>query len=401
MVGPSQPRVRPPTCNVGYCTNVHAGADWSQTRANLERYAVEVKRRFSPNAPMGIGLWLSSSAARGLLGEGSVEGLRDWLAGQGLVPYTLNGFPYGDFHQPVVKHAVYLPKWGERERLRYTLDLIAIQDLVLPEDLSGTISTLPIAWGEPPPSREDRAAAAQALRTVARRLAELELSVGRHMELCIEPEPGCTIQRSDDLVRFYEDDLLGRDAGPLTKGEEAQVRRHIGVCHDVCHAVVMFEEQAEVLRRYHAAGIRVGKIQISSAVCANLNGLGPAERKAAIDQLASFRETRYLHQTCVREKPGEMPRFYQDLPEAIQAAGDELRGQWRTHFHVPVYLKRFGRLEASQGAILDCLSAAARYFPEAHYEVETYAWNVLPAELKEPDLAAGIAKELKWFAERF
>jgi hypothetical protein len=397
----AQPTAPPPRFAPGYCTNVHAGADWDQTRANLERYAVVVKRRFSPNSPMGIGLWLSSSAARALLKEGRVEELRDWLGAEALVPYTLNGFPHGDFHQPVVKHVVYRPTWWDEERLRYTLDLVEILDAILATELPATISTLPIAWGDPAPSHEERVSAAKSLRSLARRLAELESTAGRHIQLCIEPEPGCLIQRSDDLVRFYEDDLLGTSAGPLAVGEEAAIRRHIGVCHDVCHAVVMFEEQAEVLRRYHSAGIRVGKIQVSSAVCANLDLLGPAERKAAVDQLASFRETRYLHQTCVRESPGAPPRFFQDLPEAIAAQGADPRGQWRTHFHVPVFLKRFGHLEASQEAILDCLRAAPRFFPEAHYEVETYAWNVLPAELQEPDLAAGIAKELQWFAGQF
>ena len=32
-------------------------------------------------------------------------------------------------------------------------------------------------------------------------------------------------------------------------------------------------------------------------------------------------------------------------------------GEWRVHFHVPIYVQRFGRLEAMQGAILDCLRA--------------------------------------------
>jgi hypothetical protein len=35
-----------------------------------------------------------------------------------------------------------------------------------------------------------------------------------------------------------------------------------------------------------------------------------------------------------------------------------------------------------------------------HWEVETYAWNVLPKELQVPDLAEGIAKELLWVKEQ-
>src|SRR5262245_23768312 len=94
---------------MGYCTNVHAGADLEQTRANLERHAVAVKERFSPSEPLGIGLWLSAAAARKLRAEQAVPEFADWLGERGLVPFTLNGFPYGDFHQKVVKHDVYLP----------------------------------------------------------------------------------------------------------------------------------------------------------------------------------------------------------------------------------------------------------------------------------------------------
>jgi hypothetical protein len=69
------------------------------------------------------------------------------------------------------------------------------------------------------------------------------------------------------------------------------------------------------------------------------------------------------------------------------------------HFHVPIYLSEFGRLHATQEQIGECVSAARRYSSCRHFEVETYAWGVLPAELKQPDLAAGIADELRWFEQ--
>src|SRR5438034_10952623 len=88
---------------IGYCTNVHAGADLETTRANLEKYALAVKRQVSPDSPMGVGLWLSANAAEKLLRERKTEEFAAWLRKVGLVPYTFNGFPHGDFHQAVVK----------------------------------------------------------------------------------------------------------------------------------------------------------------------------------------------------------------------------------------------------------------------------------------------------------
>src|SRR5262249_26695877 len=148
--------------------------------------------------------------------------------------------------------------------------------------------------------------------------------------LCLEPEPGCVLQRSTDVVRFFKDHLLG---GP----DEAIVRRHLRVCHDICHAAVMFEEQTEVLQRYRDAGIEVGKVQVSSAVRMALDDRPKGDRAAALQQLAGFNEERYLHQTMVC-LPSGSPSFYEDLPAALRTAdADDPAGEWRVHFHVPVY----------------------------------------------------------------
>jgi predicted regulator of amino acid metabolism with ACT domain len=56
----------------------------------------------------------------------------------------------------------------------------------------------------------------------------------------------------------------------------------------------MFEDQREVLRRYAEAGIRVNKVQISSALDVDVRTIGVA---AAIEHLRAFAEPRYLHQT--------------------------------------------------------------------------------------------------------
>jgi hypothetical protein len=338
---------------------------------------------------MGIGLWLSASAARKLREGSHLAGFRDWLGERGLVPYTVNGFPYGDFHQKVVKHQVYLPIWRSRERLDYTLDLIHDLHALLPAGVEGSISTLPLAWGVPLPSAAELAEHAAVLLLAADYLALLERETGRLIHLCLEPEPGCILQRSIDVVHFFENHLLnGQD--------ETRVRRYLRVCHDVCHAAVMFEDQVEVLKRYRKAGIRVGKVQVSSAVCLPLHRTPVAERAAALEQLAGFQEERYLHQTMVRRSLQSEPIFYEDLPLALDAEAGRLGGEWRVHFHVPVYLQKFGRLEAMQDPIRECLRETT-IDGVPHFEVETYAWGVLPAELQKPDLAEGIADELTWF----
>ncbi len=385
------------TIELGYCTNVHAGADLDRTRANLQQHALAVKRLVCPQTPLGIGLWLSAAAAGELRREQRLEAFQDWLQEVELVPFTLNGFPYGDFHQRVVKHLVYRPTWSERARLDYTLDLIAIQHQLLPPGREGSISTLPLQWGQPVPSESELARSAENVAAIAQHLDRLRQETGRLIYLCLEPEPGCVLQRSRDVVRFFEQYLLpGRDEHPI--------RRHIRVCHDICHAAVMFEDQAEAVERYVSAGLGIGKVQVSSALALTLDELPAEDRPRALDQLRGFNEERYLHQTCVRPTAVDEPAFFEDLPMALQRASDDgrpLQGEWRVHFHVPIYAARFGLLSSSQSDIAACLRAVQRCRELRHWEVETYAWTVLPEPLRQKTLAEGIAAELRWMQALF
>ncbi len=388
---PSSAAPVPRRAPLGYCTNVHAGANLEQTRANLAQHAVAVRERFSPNEPMGVGIWLSASSAQQLLVDRSeLDQFARWLNESGLIPYTFNGFPYGDFHQEVVKHRVYQPTWAQASRRQYTLQLVEILDRLLPQGEEGSISTVPLAWGNPPPSNDFLAAAAAELLATAECLAELENATGRLVYLCLEPEPGCVLQRSGDVVRFFNEYLWG---GPL--GERAG--RYIRVCYDICHHAVMFESPADVMAQYREAGIGIGKMQISSAVRSKLGELSPPQRLQALAALDSFSEARYLHQCVVRGAGQE--RFFEDLEPALMALGSgEGVDEVRVHFHVPVYLKQFGYLQTTQDHIRQTLQALAPGECQ-HFEVETYAWEVVPAGLRQPTLAEGIAQELRWFAD--
>ncbi|MGI8978406.1 MAG: metabolite traffic protein EboE [Pirellulaceae bacterium] len=374
----------------GYCTNVHANASLEKTRANLQQHALGVKRRISPNEPMGIGLWLSANAAQELVSSGQVANFAAWLREIGLVPFTMNGFPYGDFHESVVKHKVYQPTWYEPARLAYTLQLAEILDQLLPPGVEGSISTLPIAWpaklGEPLAGGLLQLAA-EKVQQAAKGLADLEARTGRLIYISIEPEPGCVLDTADDIVAFFQDYLFSSE-------DEQRIRRHLRVCHDICHSAVMFEDQAGALRTYQAAGIEVGKVQVSSAVGVDFDSLPSGERQAALELLRSkFVEPRYLHQTSVRDA-GETT-LYEDLPLAIAQAKPS--GQWRTHFHVPIYWEGSGPFQTFRDQIRPCIQAVLAHSNCRHFEVETYAWGVLPPELQHAELSVGIAQEMEWF----
>ena len=380
---------------IAYCTNVHAGKNLVETRKNLSEYAVSVKRDFCAADEMGIGLWLSAKAAEELCqdsSEAKQDEFSQFLSENGLDPFTFNGFPFGDFHQNVVKHDVYRPSWFDFSRQQYSERLVhLIQRFSSSPELS--ISTLPIGWGNPPLSDGQLSMSAKQLARVAETCRRIESETGRLVYFCVEPEPGCHIQYAKDVVDFFESFLFRHSNEDVT-------RRHIRVCHDVCHAVVMCESQAEVMATYKQAGISIGKVQISSAVVVDFDVIEPPDRTEAVQQLSTFAEDRYLHQTTIQNKKGEI-QFYEDLPLALKSLTEpsEASGIWRIHFHIPVHLDKFGLLSASQHAIEDCVTQCRRYSDVVHFEVETYAWNVLPPDLRENSLSVGITKELRWFQD--
>ena len=316
------------------------------------------------------------------------------LAAERLVPFTLNGFPYGDFHQPVVKHRVYEPTWADRLRGDYTIRLAGCLDRLLPQGIAGSISTLPLGWRDCLNDEQFAQRCADELKRVAVALDELLQRTGREIVVGLEPEPGCAFDTAAGIARFF-----GRYLAGDSTEERQRLSRHLGVCHDICHSAVMRESQAHAFRTYRDHGLRVAKIQVSSAIRLRLEPHEEGSRQA-LDELRSFAEDRYLHQTTIAIDGGEV-EFFDDLPAALAQVGPHDPPQeWRIHFHVPIHHDRLGWISSTNDEIRECLAALADLEVSVdHFEVETYAWNVLPTAHRWERLADGIAAEMNWFRQ--
>jgi sugar phosphate isomerase/epimerase len=393
-----------------YCTNVHRGESWAETFDALRRHLPAVKRLASPSAPMGVGLRLSAAAADELRATAELDALRGFLLAEGLYVFTINAFPYGRFHGERVKERVYAPDWREPERLTYTDRVAALLAALLPDGepgLFGSVSTVPGGFRAAASSPDAREAMAHALLLHAARLAALEDGTGRRVVLALEPEPMCLLETTAEAVGFFEDHLFGAAAaarfaalsGRDPAAAEELLRRHLGLCLDVCHAAVEFKAPAESLALLRGAGIAVAKLQLSSALSV------PRMDRTAATSLRRFDDGVYLHQVVERRADGRLARFL-DLPDALAAwaddPGTEAGGEWRVHCHVPVFhdAPLLGRFGTTQPALLDMLALQRAEGVSAHLEVETYTWDVLPPELRAGDLDAAIAREIAWVRER-
>ncbi|QDU21677.1 metabolite traffic protein EboE [Urbifossiella limnaea] len=368
---------------IGYCTNVHPGRSVADVLAGLDQYTLPVREALG--RPVAAGLWLARPVVDELLA--SPDRLLEFaaqLAARRLPCYTLNAFPYGDFHAARVKEQVYRPDWGAPERADYTRKCAAVLAVLLPPGEDGSISTLPLGFKGFDHTADFRSACARNLVGVARHLRELRERTGRTIRVAIEPEPFCLLETTAETIEFFETLWAAADS------DEKLVREHVGVCYDVCHQAVEFEDAGEAVRTLARAGVRVNKVQVSCAIELKNPGTNVAGREV----LRTYAEPRYLHQVFAGG-PGGVVAAAADLTDALctdppPAFRDA--AAWRVHFHVPVDADQLGPLCTTKPAVRECLAAVAE-LPEApHVEVETYTWEVLPGGAI--DLVAGLVREL-------
>jgi hypothetical protein len=379
---------------LAYGMNVHPGGSVDALEAALASTVAPLRDRLGVEGRFGIALRLDAEAVLELRTDDERRRLlRDLLAGQELVPFTGNAFVAGDFHDARgVKEAVYRPTWDEVARERYTIAFAEVlAGLAAPGDRV-SLSTAPGSFrpfGEP--AGFDARAAAR-LVSGARRLEELAQESGVVVVLGLEPEPLCTLETTADALAFFEGPLARAAAAA---GATAAARAHLGLCYDVCHQAVEFEDPVASLAALARAGITVVKLQASSAL-----ELPDASDPAGRAALAGFDEPRWLHQTVVRARDGALVRCT-DLAEALRGprAAEHARpgSVWRTHFHVPVHRpEAIPPLRTTRSDLARALAVVAQGGTTPHVEVETYTWDALPAGLRAGSLVESLARELEW-----
>ena len=386
-----------------YCTNIHAGESWDDHFAALQQNIPGVKQKISADKPMGIGLRLSHLASVRLQEPEALNAFRAWLREQDCYVFTMNGFPYGGFHHTKVKDHVHAPDWTTPERVTYTIRLFDILKQLLPGGMEGGISTSPLSykyWHSPAQYPEVFRKTTENILEVILHLIRIRQATGQLLHLDLEPEPDGLLESGPEFFEWYEQHLLPlgltylqAHAGMNAATAEAAIRDHMQLCYDVCHFAVGYEDHAAVVRQLREKKIKTGKIQISAALKAELPA-DQQQRAAVLQAFRQFNESTYLHQVVAREPDGSLKR-YPDLPEALAAADQTSAREWRSHFHVPLFIQDYGLLRSTQQDIQTVLALQSTTPFTHHLEVETYTWEVLPDALKLP-LPESIVREMEW-----
>ncbi|NLF94465.1 MAG: metabolite traffic protein EboE [Oligosphaeraceae bacterium] len=372
------------SCHLTYCLNVHPGESWQEQFQAVQTYPARIKKLLGITQDFGLGLRFSASSAAFLRSHpAAIAEMRDFCAGEGLYPFTVNAFPYGEFHRQPVKRSVYLPDWSSPERLQYSLDAAAVLAQLLPAGLSwGSISTMPLAYrGQM--STQALYAAIMNLDQLVSALQILELESGKHISFGLEPEPDCLLDSCSSTVNFFEQIYwrYSRHAREVSS-------RYLGVCLDTCHQGVLGESPADCLQKFSQAGISLAKVQLSAAPVFDRSGLSQAE---------SFQDQVYLHQCSVRLQPGSRQSIrFPDLPEGLYFARQQQAPELRTHFHIPLTAGDDHGRSSTRTDLDDNFFRQIARQDLRHLELETYTFAVLPQELRQLPLEQCLAADLNW-----
>lgn len=374
--------------HLAYCTNIHPAESWAETSAMLGSHVLAVRDRLrargklAADAPFAIGLRLSAVAARELLEGTNLPDFRNWLEETNCYVFTINGFPYGNFHGTRVKEQVFKPDWTDRARLDYTKNLFRILAVIARPGTGASVSTLP---GSHKTFHADEATIRQNLIELAAWLEEFAVETGHDFHLGLEPEPLGHFENTAETLMFFEQ-LFAAAPDPKI------IRRRIGVNFDTCHFAIEFDPIRASLEALENAGIRLSKIHLSSALA-----LDPRD-PAAIDAIRAFDEPTYFHQVLVLGNAAEITRFV-DLPDFLSAPTVPDAVEARVHFHIPLDAEPRPPLRSTRRQVEEVL-AWRRDHPDAcqHYEIETYTWGVLPGGLQRP-VEEQLAGEFAWVLE--
>ena len=370
--------------HLAYCTNIHRGEDWAQTFESLKTHTLGVRDCVAPGKAYAIGLRLSNQAARELIEPAVLDNFQQWLVDENCYVFTLNGFPYGDFHGTRVKEQVYVPDWTSPARLEYTNRLFCLIAALVPEGVEGSVSTLPGSFKEFIVEESQEQAIRDNLWKCVEHISALSERTGKGLHLGLEPEPLGYFETSEETVAFFK---KMRTEHP----NDVRLNRHLGVNYDTCHLAVEYEEPQDAIGKIRKAGVRISKLHLSAAL-----KITPSDDARA--QLKQFEEDVYLHQVVERMPDGSLVR-HRDLDVVLSTATEA--EEWRIHFHIPLHSPDtdwFASTRDHIDGVLDLLKADPALC--THIEMETYTWEVLPAEMKNRDVVGQLVGEYEWTLEQ-
>jgi hypothetical protein len=366
-----------------YSFNIFNEADAYPLSPFFKKHIKLLRQKILPDIqkPFAVGLWLNAHNLQKILKPDAVSALKTFLKKEHLYVFTINAFPYGSFHGKRIKENVYIPDWRSVDRLEYTTAIAEFLAEILPEGISGSISSVPGGYKKNV-SKSDFAKFAKNIIAMNAKLRKIYREKGRKIYLALEFEPDCLWENAGEFVEFKEKFLPSLDYD----------ENMIGVCYDSSHAEIAEAVPQEDFAKLAKKNIPIPKIQISAALESRLPN--------ASSVLAKFAKSNYLHQSLLIRSNGEKTRF-PDLSELLKKRNAV--GTVISHYHLPIFLNTItDGLKARKNIIEDLIKIFSENCQkkEFFFEIETYTYHNMPEIIKREPVCQRIAREYRWFQEK-
>lgn len=384
----------------------HAGVikpvtSFADVQSNVAGSLAPINKAISDDSPTGVSVRLSQAA---LADESlTAENLRELLNEHQLSLHGISAVSIGGG----TKEHVHEPDWRTEERLSFMFPAtnLALEFATPEQEIGVTTNALSYRHWLDTTMPGNWAALTLNVVRVVQHLVGIYDRTGITLHFDLEPEPGSVLRDTDDIVTFYTKWLLPRggamlsDRMQLTDGSAADaILRHVRIALDTAHAAVVWDDAAASLDAMGEHGIRIGRLQASSALEVDVP-TNTDQQKTFTEHLTAFTSPTLLQQVVARQD-GEIVQRFDDLPDAIAAIGESGGQTWRIHTHAPLLADRYGIFASTREDTATWLrEIASRNIDVGMIELRSANWDVVPHDDRGP-LERMITQEAEWVREQ-
>lgn len=380
----------------------HAGVirpvtSFADVQSTIHDSLAPINRAINDESPAGVSVRLSQAALTDP--AMSAETLRAELDQHALALLGLSAVSISGGK----KDQVHTPDWRTEERLEFMFPAtnLAAQFATPEREIGVTTNALSYrGWMDLDMPGNWAALTLNVVRMV-QHLATIHDRSGVLVHIDLEAEPGSVLRDSADIVRFYSSWLLTRGSAMLsdrmqvTNGSAAEtILRHVRIALDTAHAAVVWDDAASSLDAFAAHGIRIGRLQVSSALEVDVP-VDATSQQELVEHLQALQSPTLLQQV-VAARDGEIVQRFDDLGEAMAVIGDAGGQTWRIHTHAPLLADRYGIYGSTMADTAAWLrEISARNLDVGMIELRSANWDVVPHDDRAP-MEAMIVREADW-----
>lgn len=375
---------------ITYCSNIFKNNNGTQLLNSLNKYKKEFK------SYKDISICVSNNIINELNEKKNLNKILTWKKINKKNIPLINGFVYKNFHQNLIKENIYYPDWTKKERFNFTKNTIFFAQKINKRSKICGISTLPITyklWIKNN-TKYNIKKAINFFFEILKILIKIKKYKNILIHIDIEPEPFCLLEDCKDFIYFFKSWILPELEEKIkiylnVKKNKAKnvITKHLNLCFDICHSAVMFENQKLSLDLIKKFKIKIGRVQISSAIkIKKIN-------KHNFNHLNFLNKSPFLHQSLM--KLNNLKYIKNNDFKNIKIINNEIIKEIRIHCHVPIYKKKItNNIYTTQKELKNSLMNILKYDFTRNLEIETYTYNMLYK--KKSNKIKSMIKEYNW-----